>query len=112
MGKRKLKTIDLPKSKISKTCNNSDIIIPNEERKEKLIPFDFEENDCDIIILTKDSEIHLPSSFVKRVSNCETLPITDGKINFNDIPAKIVVQALSYYVPKHWDGFHESKYVI
>ena len=110
MVKRKQKTTVLPTNKISKTCNNGDIIIPNEEQKEKLIPFDFDENDCDISIVTKDKEINLPSIFLEMVSNGEMLPIIEGTINIDEIPADIVVQALSYYVPKYWEDFDESKY--
>ena len=70
-----------------------------EERKEKLIPFNFDENDCDVIIKTKDKDIYLPSSFLKMASNEDELPIVDEKISIH-VLADSVVNGLSFYVPK------------
>ena len=98
MVKRKLKTTDAqPQGKTPKTsCEET---VPNEERKEKLVPFDFDENDCDVIIMTKDKEVHLPSSFLEMASNGETLPIVDGRISI-DVSAESLEESLSFYYPK------------
>ena len=108
MIKRKQKTSESPASKISKSCENDETLVPNEERKEILVPFDFEENDCDIVIMTKDKEVLLPSSFLEMASNDENLPVINGRIEI-DVLADSVVKALSYYVPKFWDDDQESK---
>ena len=108
MVKRKQKTSELPASKISKSRENDETLLPNEERKEKLVPFDFDENYCDVIIMTKDKELHLPSSFLEMASNDNDLPVSNGKIEI-DVLADSVVKALSYYVPKFWDDDQESK---
>ena len=98
MVKRKLKTTEAePQGKTPKTSGEESI--PHERRKEKLIPFDFEEDECDVIITTKDKEVHLPSSFLEMASKGETLPIVDGAISI-DVYARNLVEALSFYCPK------------
>ena len=100
MVKRKLKTTEAePQGKASKTTGAE--TVPNEERKEKLVPFDFDESNCDVIIVTKDKEVHLPSSFLRMASNDNVFPLVDGKIPI-DVSAESLVISLSIYCPK-WD---------
>ena len=77
MVKRKLKVLEAA-AKFSKTDDAE--TTPNEERKEKLVPFDFNEEDCDMIIETKDKEVHIPVNFFKMVSKDVTMPLSNGKI--------------------------------
>ena len=84
--------------------------IPTEERKEKLVPFDFDENDCDVIIRTKDKEINLPSSFLQIASNQKAF-IHDGVIRINIASAKVLI-ALSFFHPKDWTDFIECKFIF
>ena len=102
MVKRKQKTSESPASKISKSCENDETLLPNEERKERLVLFDIDKNNCDVIIMTKDKEMHLPSSFLEMASNDNDLPVINGRIEI-DVLADSVVKALSYYAPKFWD---------
>ena len=98
MVKRKLKTSYVePQGKTPKTSGAE--TVPNEERKEKLVPFDFDENNCDVIIMTKDKEVHFPSSFLKMASNKDDLPIVEGKISI-DVSAENLVESLSFFYPK------------
>ena len=92
MGKRKLKTNPT-------TSDNEEKNIPNEERKEKLVP-NFDESKCDVIIITVDKEIHLPSSFLEMMSNDEDIQMTDGKIKI-DVYSETLIKALSFYRPKN-----------
>ena len=93
MGKRKLKTNPT-------TSDNEEKNIPNEERKEKLVP-NFDESKCDVIIITVDKEIHLPSSFLEMMSNDEDIQMTDGKIKI-DVCSETLIKALSFYRPKNF----------
>ena len=110
MVKRKQKTSESSASKISKTTNGFGETIPNDERKGKLILFDFEENECDLIIMANDREVHLPSCFLKMASD-DDLQIVDGRINI-DVSAESVMTGLSFYVPKIWNSQNESKFVF
>ena len=101
MVKRKLKTTESG-AKLSKTND------PNDERKEKLVPFDFSEEDCDVIIVTKDKEIHLPSDFLMMASKDVILPLTDGKMTL-DASSDTLVKLLSFYHPRSWDGDCQCK---
>ena len=104
MGKRKLKTNPT-------TSDNDENNIPNEERKEKFVPFNFDENKCDVIIITVDREIHLPSSFLEMVSNDEDIQMTDGKIEI-DVHSETLIKALSFYRPKEWKDIMKCKFLI
>ena len=99
MVKRKLKTEETS-GKVAKTVSCNDPM--EEQRKEKLVPFDFEENDCDVVIRTKDKEIHVPSSFlVSNESNSNsTVKHCDRKMV--DYSSVKVMKAFSFYYPKYW----------
>ena len=79
----------------------------DEKEQEKLILFDFDENECDIVIMTKDKEVHLPSSFLHIASSdSKTLPFVNGKMVI-DVMSDNLVHALSFYDPKNWKGCEE-----
>ena len=61
---------------------------------------DFDINDCDVIITTKDKEVYLPSSFSEVVSNDENIQMTDGKIEIGVCSEKLN-KALLFYLPKN-----------
>ena len=103
MGKRKLRTNPTPNSNYKKS-------IPNEERKEKLFPFDFNENDCDVAIITKDKEVHLPSSFLEMISNYENIKMADGKIEM-DVLSEKLIKALSFYRPRDCEDTMKCKFL-
>ena len=65
VNKRKLKT------SASEAESTEGKRIQTDERKEKRIPLDFDENDCDVIITTKEHEVHIPCGFLKLASNGE-----------------------------------------
>ena len=70
-----------------------------DKEKERLILFDFDENDCDVIIKTTDEkEIHIPSNFMNRVSDNSL----DDKTIHVDASSEKIIQALSFYYPKCW----------
>uniref|UniRef100_A0A7M5WRJ8 BTB domain-containing protein n=1 Tax=Clytia hemisphaerica TaxID=252671 RepID=A0A7M5WRJ8_9CNID len=81
---------------------NGDNIVPNEERNEKLVPFDFHENECDVIIKTKDKEVQLPSSFLEMVSSPMYFNNNVKYVFDVDVCAESVTKALSFYHPKDW----------
>ncbi|XP_066912317.1 uncharacterized protein [Clytia hemisphaerica] len=81
---------------------NGDNIVPNEEQNEKLVPFDFHENECDVIIKTKDKEVHLPSSFLEMVSSPMDFNNNEKNVFDVDVCAESVTKALSFYHPKDW----------
>eukprot|EP00111_Clytia_hemisphaerica_P022844 TCONS_00067233-protein len=72
--------------------------------KEKSIPFEFDENYCDVIIITKDREIHLPSSFL--VSNNGGQIFSTGA-ETEEFSSEDVLRALSFYYPKYWTSHIE-----
>ena len=81
----------------------------NEVKREKMVPFDFEEKDCDLIIMTKDAEVHLPSSFWQRASNRKVFNgNVNGVININ-VGSDKVLFALSYFHPKDWTNSIQRK---
>ena len=77
--------------------------------EEKLVPFDFDENDCDVVIKTEDKEIHLPSSFL--VSN-DGGQIFDTEGDTEDFFSEDVIKALSFYYPKYWTSEIECKNLL
>ena len=104
MVKRKLETSE-PVAKVSKSDDVENV--PNDERKEKLVPFDFDEEDCDIIIEAIDKKVHVPSTFLEMATNGNDLPFSDERIAIN-VSSESLIEALSFYVPKSWKG--DSKY--
>ena len=102
VNKRKIKTPSEAESPASK-------IVKTDERKEKLVPFHFEENECDVMITTKENEVHLTSSFLKMTSNGENIQMKDGKLKI-DVSTKCLIYCLSFYDPKSWDEAEECKY--
>ena len=111
MVKRKLKTSAEPAAKVSKTDDAE--TTPSDERKEILIPFGFDEKDCDVIIETKDKEVHIPVNFLKMATNGNSLQsFTDGKMNI-DVSSEGLLEALGFYVPKSWkDGAKGCKFSL
>ena len=105
MVKRKLETSE-PVAKVSKSDDVENV--PNDERKEKLVPFDFSEEDCDVIIVANDKEIHLPSNFLKMATKDISLPFTDGKMAI-EVSSDILVEALSFYHPRSWEDDLQCK---
>uniref|UniRef100_A0A7M5UV49 Uncharacterized protein n=1 Tax=Clytia hemisphaerica TaxID=252671 RepID=A0A7M5UV49_9CNID len=87
---------------------NGDNIVPNEERNEKLVPFDFHENECDVIIKTKDKEVQLPSSFLEMVSSPMYFNNNVKYVFDVDVCAESVTKALSFYHPKDWTNKIDS----
>eukprot|EP00111_Clytia_hemisphaerica_P000482 TCONS_00001385-protein len=94
-NKRKQKTSAEMKSIASK-------IIKIDERKEKLVPFDFDDNDYDVIIITRENEVYLPSGFVKMLSNGKDIQLRDGRMNI-DASTECLVRCLSFYDLRFWD---------
>ena len=95
MVKRKLKSSE-PAAKLSKTDDTE--TVPNNERKEKLVPFGFDEKNCNVIIEAKDKEVHLPSNLLRMATNEKTLT---SKMAI-DVSSESLVEALSFYIPKNW----------
>ena len=79
----------------------------DQEGKEKLVPFDFEENVCDVIIIAKDKKVHIPSSFLGLVSN-GGLTLVENEFTI-DASSDSLIQAFSFYDPKYWEGIEEGK---
>uniref|UniRef100_A0A7M5WQZ1 Uncharacterized protein n=1 Tax=Clytia hemisphaerica TaxID=252671 RepID=A0A7M5WQZ1_9CNID len=98
MSKRKNKDLSAFTPKLEGDGKHPKMLkgVTNEKRKEKLIPFDFDENDCDVIIEAKDKEVHLPSSFLEMVSGGRTLPM----ISKTDVTSERLIKVLSFYCPK------------
>ena len=104
VNKRKLKTPSEVESPASK-------IVKDDERKEKLVPFDLNENECDILITTKENEVLLPSGFLKMLSNGEDIQMTDGKMKI-DVSSACLVHCLSFYNLRNWDKTKACKFYI
>ena len=94
------------KRKIDTFTDNNQI-----EREEKLpkiestnaneivVPFNFEEDKCDYIIITKDKNIKLPAEFLQYV--CEDFANIPKEIDFfSMIPGDEVLEALKFYIPR------------
>ena len=75
--------------------------VENKEiNEEKIILFDFDEKDCDVIISTSDDKkIHLPSNFLKMASGEKHGDVAELDLKVN---SKDVILALSFYCPKYW----------
>ena len=104
VNKRKLKTSSEVESPVRK-------IVKSDERKEKMVPFNLNENDCDVIITTKENEVHLPSGFLKMLSNGENIQMADGKMKIN-VSTECLVHCLSFYNLKNWDETKSCKFYI
>ena len=105
MVKRKLKTSESA-AKFSKTDDAG--FVPSDEKKEKMVPFDFDERDCDVIIVAKDKKVHIPVDFFKMVSKDATMLLTNGKITI-DASSDILVEVLSFYHPRSWNDEIQRK---
>ena len=58
--------------------------------------------------MAKDKEVHLPSNFLKMATNGNDLAsFTEGRFNI-DVSSESLVEALSFYVPKSWEGDSEN----
>ena len=122
MAKRKRKTSETESSsrkthKIAVDVDKAQVedIVPEKEEKdqagnEKLVPFDFEENECDAVIIAKDKTIHIPSSFLGLVSN-GGLTLAENELTIN-VSSDSLIQALSFYDPKYWEGIEEGKLYV
>ena len=76
--------------------------------KEKLVPFDFDAHDCDVIITTRDKEVHLPSSFLEMVSNGQFM----SKMLEIEVASEMLIKVLSFYCPKNSSSNLECKSVL
>ncbi|XP_066923572.1 uncharacterized protein [Clytia hemisphaerica] len=93
------------KPRTTSTSSHDKTLVPNEERKEKLVSLGFDENECDVIIETKDKEVHLPLNFLEMVSNDQNIQMADGKL-YIDVFSEKLIKALLFYRQKYYtDNF-------
>ena len=104
MVKRKLKPAETS-GKIAKTITNDPAA---DQRKEKLVIFDFQDKACDMVILTKDKELHLPSSFLGSNESNSTIKSFDKTMM--DYSSVKVIKAFSFYYPKYWTDSIKCKF--
>ena len=73
----------------------------NDEEKETICLFDFEEEKCDATFVTKDKKLKMPSSFLCYVSKAfkEELEKNSNVITDVDVCSNELISAISYYKP-------------
>lgn len=66
---------------------------------EIIVPFNFEEDKCNYILITKDKNIKLPAEFLQYA--CEDFAKIPKVIDFcSEIPWDDVLEALKFYIPR------------
>jgi len=98
--------------------NEEQVVSPeNGENRETSVPFHANEDDCDVLVITKDKDLLFQSAVLNFISKSfqESWILGDNKqdgkkvVEMKDTDGDVVVEALSFYYPrfyKHLEGNH------
>ena len=112
------------KSVINSSEENSiDIELPEQPSKSKeeqfhdlkrnnetVVALNFDEEDCEYLVIAKDKNIKLPQHFLKYF--CENLTLLPKEIDLSRVKGEDIIQALSFYLPRSKFGVYNNFIVV
>ena len=74
----------------------------------EIIPFNFQEEECDFLITTRDEIIKLPKHFMQHA--CENFSSLSKDIDLSNVSGEILITALSFYRAQDFEDVKFGKY--
>ena len=75
---------------------------------EEIIPFNFQEEECDFLITTRDENIKLPKHFMQHA--CENFSSFSKEIDLSNVSGENLITALSFYRAQDFKKIDVGKY--